>query len=389
MNSVKNIMLIAAAVFLPVIAQAAFEPYTPGAESPSTTSTGPVSAVTPSAPQRRLKKFAVSEETPKPKKRHTKKPTKKAPKQQTEAEKIAALDQMRLFLEKGNNTLRQRQDNKVLDPQIENATMTPSSPLSSTKEQAATIYEYIPGTIYTVWCKEGAITDIWLQPGEELNDDVKGGDKERWLVDSVKSGSSDGVVTHILIRPKYTDLSNTIQISTNRHSYNLKALSTLSTFTPIVRWSYPKEERMTLLSITPRVDQTKETTQSQIEQPQKEKGEGRKTIRERDNDGEIPSSPDKMDFRYKIDSNAGIFHSEYSWKPLRTFDDGTKTYIQNNPSTKNRELPVLLVKDRSGDANVVNYRVNGEYFIVDRLFEEAELRNGTDQLVTIRKTKSE
>jgi type IV secretion system protein VirB9 len=42
----------------------------------------------------------------------------------------------------------------------------------------------------------------------------------------------------------------------------------------------------------------------------------------------------------------------------------------------NREAPVLFVLASSGDVQVVNYRVRNDYYVVDRLFERAELRLG-------------
>ena len=40
------------------------------------------------------------------------------------------------------------------------------------------------------------------------------------------------------------------------------------------------------------------------------------------------------------------------------------------------EAPPLFVMGRNGDAQLVNYRVKGDWYIVDRLFDKAELRIG-------------
>lgn len=39
-------------------------------------------------------------------------------------------------------------------------------------------------------------------------------------------------------------------------------------------------------------------------------------------------------------------------------------------------MPPLFVMGRDGDAQLVNYRVKGDWYIVDRLFDKAELRLG-------------
>lgn len=50
------------------------------------------------------------------------------------------------------------------------------------------------------------------------------------------------------------------------------------------------------------------------------------------------------------------------------------------------EMPPLFVTGARGDAELVNYRVQGRYLVVDRLFAAAELRLGdrrTEQRVRI------
>jgi type IV secretion system protein VirB9 len=53
---------------------------------------------------------------------------------------------------------------------------------------------------------------------------------------------------------------------------------------------------------------------------------------------------------------------------------------------KNTEAPVFFVKDKRG-LNLVNYRVKGDYYIIDRLFDQGEFRCGKDDVVTIKKDK--
>jgi P-type conjugative transfer protein TrbG len=275
----------------------------------------------------------------------------------------STLDEMRLFLEKRKISKRQVSDNIQLDPQIENATISPTT-TGAFKEQAITVYAYYPGSPYIVWCKEGAISDIWLQPGEELAADPLGGDTVRWIVQKSQSGSPDGVITHIAIRPMFPDIDTNIIINTNKHSYYLKVFSTKSTFNPIVRWTYPQEEKMSLFAVREKAIEAKKDIVAD----------------------EMPT-PDKLNFKYEISSNSGVFNSEYVWTPTQVFDDGVKTYIKTTAKTKSNELPVLFVVDRDGKTNLVNYRVNGDFFIIDRLFEQAEMKNGTEEIVTIKKVK--
>ena len=70
------------------------------------------------------------------------------------------------------------------------------------------------------------------------------------------------------------------------------------------------------------------------------------------------------------------------------FDDGTKVYIQFPSGLKQGEAPPLFVIGGDGKPALVNYRVKGTTYIVDRLFAAAELRHGTapQQVVRIVRT---
>jgi type IV secretion system protein VirB9 len=66
------------------------------------------------------------------------------------------------------------------------------------------------------------------------------------------------------------------------------------------------------------------------------------------------------------------------------FDDGRQVFIQMPASISASELPPLFVLSSAGEAELVNYRVRGNYYIVDRLFGAAELRHGTRPQTVVR-----
>ena len=49
-----------------------------------------------------------------------------------------------------------------------------------------------------------------------------------------------------------------------------------------------------------------------------------------------------------------------------------------------REAPALFVISSAGDTQLVNYRVKNDTYIVDRLFEAAELRLGQQDQEIVR-----
>jgi type IV secretion system protein VirB9 len=79
---------------------------------------------------------------------------------------------------------------------------------------------------------------------------------------------------------------------------------------------------------------------------------------------------EQLKFRYRIDGDA-------PWRPLRVFDDGAKVYIQFPSGLAQSEAPPLFVIGPDAKPALVNYRVRGTTYIVDRLFAAAELRLAT------------
>ena len=79
---------------------------------------------------------------------------------------------------------------------------------------------------------------------------------------------------------------------------------------------------------------------------------------------------EQLRFRYRLEGDA-------PWKPRQVFDDGAKVYIQFPSGLAQSEAPPLFVIGPDGKSALVNYRVRGTTYIVDRLFAAAELRLGT------------
>jgi type IV secretory pathway VirB9-like protein len=76
---------------------------------------------------------------------------------------------------------------------------------------------------------------------------------------------------------------------------------------------------------------------------------------------------DKLNFSYKVTGGNDQV------RPVRVFDDGAKTYIQMPPEVQHREAPVLVVLGSDGKGEMTNYRVQEQTYVVDRLFERAQL----------------
>jgi len=74
-------------------------------------------------------------------------------------------------------------------------------------------------------------------------------------------------------------------------------------------------------------------------------------------------------FNYEFTGEPGI-------APVKVFDDGTFTYMQF--SQANPEVPAIFSVDSAGFEELVNFRVAGNYIVVERVSSQFTLRNGSD-----------
>ncbi len=240
------------------------------------------------------------------------------------------------------------------------ATASPTSPPPAhlvVHLGARTVYTYEDDARYLLCARPLHLTDIQLQPGEKLVD-VSAGDTVRWVIGTTQSRSGTATRVHLLIKPLEPDLETNLIITTDRRAYQLLAKSSPVAAHGAIAWVYPQEERAKLAAARAR--------QAQLEQQTVATG----------------LTPDQLRFDYRITPA-----KRYDWTPVRVFDDGAKTYIQFPPETRASEIPALFVK-RDRELQLVNYRVRGDYYVVDRLFDEAELRVGREAVTVARIQRS-
>lgn len=221
---------------------------------------------------------------------------------------------------------------------------------------AVQVYPYAEGALYRLYAAPERVTDIALQVGESLIS-VAAGDTVRWTVGDTSSGSGEMRRIHILVKPFSAGLRTNLIITTDRRSYHLELESRAAAAMAALSWTYPQDEMLALR-------------------------------RQRDAaEAALPAAGgiafERLNFNYAISGDRP------AWRPLRAFDDGRQTYIEFNPSLAVGEAPPLFVIGDDGDAQLVNYRVAGRYYIVDRLFGAAELRLGGPRQKVVRITRTQ
>lgn len=216
---------------------------------------------------------------------------------------------------------------------------------------AVQVYPFSGGALYRLYAAPERVTDIALQPGEAVIS-VAAGDTVRWTVGDTTSGTGDAKRVHILVKPFAAGLSTNLIITTDRRAYHVQLESTAATAMAALSWTYPQDE---LIAIRRAAEQEKAAAP-------------------------VASglAIEQLYFGYAVTGNTP------PWRPLRAFDDGRQTFIEFPASIAVGEAPPLFVLGEAGEAQLVNYRIAGRFYIVDRLFAAAELRLGEKKQAVVR-----
>lgn len=208
---------------------------------------------------------------------------------------------------------------------------------------AVQIYPWSEGALYRLYSAPERVTDIALQPGEAVIS-VAAGDTVRWTVGDTTSGSGDSRRVHILVKPFSAGLRTNLIVTTDRRVYHLELESRAEAAMAALSWTYPQDALIALRN-------------------QQEAAERAAPVAS-------GLAVDRLNFNYAISGDRP------PWRPIRAFDDGRQTFVEFPASIAVGEAPPLFILGEDGEAQLVNYRQAGRYYIVDRLFGAAELRLG-------------
>src|SRR3546814_19796432 len=88
-----------------------------------------------------------------------------------------------------------------------------------------------------VYAAPGWVTDIALQPGENLVA-VASGDTARWVIGDTTSGSGEGKQTHVLVKPYSAGLLTNLVITPDRRAYHVRLISTSGNALSSMHWKF-------------------------------------------------------------------------------------------------------------------------------------------------------
>jgi P-type conjugative transfer protein TrbG len=228
-------------------------------------------------------------------------------------------------------------------------------PSAASWMNAIQIYPWSEGMLYRLYAAPERVTDIALQPGETITA-VAAGDTVRWTVGDTSSGAGADKRTHILVKPFTAGLSTNLVITTDRRVYHLALESTSGVAMAALSWTYPQDALIALRREAAAAEATAPVAAG--------------------------ITVESLRFDYVINGD------DPAWRPLRAFDDGRQTFLEFPAAIAVGEAPPLFVVGEKGQARLVNYRVAGRFYVVDRLFDAAELRLGEKRQTIVRITRT-
>jgi len=212
-------------------------------------------------------------------------------------------------------------------------------------------FDYMTGALYEIYSAPLNVTDIQFQNNEHIIA-VGAGDTLRWKISKTYSGIGANRQEHLLIKPTDEDLTNSLVVTTDLRTYHMLLHSTPETYMASVTWRYPDSDGLVT-----------------------EFGDYTETISDV-SDIDL----NKMNFSYQAKLVQG---AAPDWYPKMIFNDGRKTYIKF--SAQSQDAPTLFVGSNKSP-RIINYRVQGNYFVIDKVLHQAQLRGGLNNQTIVQIT---
>lgn len=229
-----------------------------------------------------------------------------------------------------------------------------SGDLGAQGENGSVVFRF-GSVLPSVVCAPLYVCVIELEPGEWVNNNgVHLGDKVRWKVEPALSGEGANARTNLVIKTTDTGLTTNMLVVTNRRAYKIKLVSRKDDWMPSVSFSYPEDEAAAWAALESQRQQHEAATVMP----------------------ETGQSLDALDFAYSIDGDKPV------WRPVRVYSDGVKTYVQFPASMAADEAPALVALGDKDREQLVNYRVSGDRYVVDKVLQRALLVVGVGRSAT-------
>jgi type IV secretion system protein VirB9 len=240
-------------------------------------------------------------------------------------------------------------------------------------------FNYDEDNTFLVLTKPKAVTHIQFAPDESVQS-IAAGDTAQWELTPTKNRKN------IFVKPRYEGLETSMTIITDKRTYQfvMKSTGDGKKWYQRVSWLYAS-------SLVLEQDAVLDEAAAESAMPAMPGMPAMPVTRPGSNATPVFGAvdqqaatglgirPESLRFGYEIKGNA-------AFRPTNVFDDGKFTYLKMPSSLQ--ELPALFTVIEGQDYSLVNYTVNGDYLVVQRLVTEAVLKLGKSEVRVLKKPKS-
>lgn len=216
-------------------------------------------------------------------------------------------------------------------------------------------FHYDADNTFLLLTKPRAVTHVQFAADEEIQS-VAAGDTANWELTPTRNRKN------LFVKPKFEDHETSMTVLTNRRTYQFVLKSTADGKKWYQRVSWLYESPIVLEIEQPAVEPAPERVAARETAPSGKPATAARTTALR---------PDSLRFRYQIDGNA-------AFRPQVAFDDGRFVYLVMPAGLQ--EMPVVLAKVDGGEYALVNYTVDGNNLVVQRLVDDLVLTIGRSEV---------
>lgn len=218
---------------------------------------------------------------------------------------------------------------------------------------AVQVYPYTEHMLYQVVAAPNKLTMITFGEGEAVTS-FAAGDTVRWVVEKTSSGVGEAAREHLLIQPVRAKMTNSLVVTTTRGVYLFELHARTKSYHARVSFTYPESK----------VELVKQAHAAEKERAVEAKRSGAL---------ELARPIDELVSDYQVIVKRKSRRAKFI--PRAVFHDGKRTYIEfAHNMEEHTQAPALFLLGPEQQQELVQYRVQGKYYIVPRVIEHARLR---------------
>lgn len=225
------------------------------------------------------------------------------------------------------------------------------------------VYTYDPDYTYPVLTQTGRLTHLEFEE-DELIIGIYLADPKSWYRKTAITRRD------FFIQPKLSGLTNTATIITNKRRYELTLTPAAKQYYQRVSWQHNASDHLD--GFIPEVTGNPESTPTPPTRPTLPPSSKQTKSREPNQASvHLPIDLAHANFDYTVKGKT-------PFKPIAVFDDSRFTWLKMPPI---QEIPAVLILAQDGTAELANFIVQGDYFVIRQILDHgALLKLGKDEV---------